>query len=74
MADSYRMARFRASLVPRPPLKVVKHTYTDEQRDTMLLKTVTMDEIRQVASLLGLTFKEAYAQRDELYRRRYGIR
>jgi hypothetical protein len=41
------------------------------ERETMLLRTKTMDEIRDAATWLGVTFAEAYAERREVWARRY---
>jgi hypothetical protein len=70
MADSYRMARYKASLLP-PKLRVV---YTEEQAATLLMRAVTMEEIRQVARLLAMTFSEAYKRREQLYAEHYHVR
>jgi hypothetical protein len=89
MADDFRMARFKASLLngrmPGPPrtdlpaprlrvsLRPKRPTYTPEEAAQLLIKAVTMQEIGEAAALLGLTFKEAYAERGRLYTMRWGV-
>jgi hypothetical protein len=77
MADSFAVVRYRAMLHgrrPGPPPKLVKpFVYDDDERARMLIKAVTMHEIHAAAELLGLSFKEAYAERKRLYKERWGI-
>lgn len=47
--------------------------WSDAERVALLLRTKTMDEIRDAAAWLGVTFNQAYAERREVWRRRYGI-
>lgn len=47
--------------------------WSDAERVAMLLRTKTMAEIRDAAAWLGVTFNQAYAERREVWRRRYGI-
>jgi hypothetical protein len=63
----------------KPPPAVLKKlqpkkpTYTPEEAAQLLIKAVTMDEIHEIAGLLGLTFREAYKERARLYGVRFGI-
>ena len=68
MADSFALARFKARLAPHSKARGV-YTWTPEERESLLARSVTMAEISEVARLLGLTFKEAYQQRALLYQR-----
>jgi hypothetical protein len=66
MADGFAMERFKARLLapPKPaPL-------TSEERAALLMRAVTMVEIKAVARTLGLTFNTAYRERARLYERR----
>ena len=45
--------------------------WSQAERETMLLRTKTMDEIRDAAVWLGLSFDEAYAERREVWAMRY---
>lgn len=72
MPDDYRIARFRAALVPRPPPPRPRQL-TPIERDALLMGAKTMSEIREAAERLGLTFNAAYAERKRLYEERWGI-
>lgn len=74
MTDSYAQARFRAKVIERkPPPARAAYVRSPEQVAALLLGTVTMNEIRVAGQMLGLTFREAYAERARLYEARYGI-
>jgi hypothetical protein len=66
MADSFAIARFKARLTPRKPKPA---PLTPEEREQLLMRAVTMAEIKAVARVLGLTFNTAYRERVRLYRR-----
>jgi hypothetical protein len=68
MADSFAIARLKARLAPHTNGRGV-YARTPEERAELLVRAVTMAEIAEVARLLGLTFREAYRQRAELYQR-----
>jgi hypothetical protein len=74
---SYSVARYRAMLNgrrgPAPPPTKRMLIYTENERALMLLKTVTMDEIADAAGKLGLTFREAYAERARVFKVRFGV-
>jgi hypothetical protein len=65
MADGFAMARFKARLLA--PAK--SRELTPEERATLLMRAVTMDEIRAVATQLGIPFGVAYRERRRLYER-----
>jgi hypothetical protein len=89
MPDDFRMARYKAMLngrTPGPPREIERPppsiklkfqpkrpVYTPEEAARMLMKAVSMSEIHAAAEQLGLTFKEAYAERKRLYKERWGI-
>jgi hypothetical protein len=71
MADSFAMERFKARLVPPAPARAappVRRTSPLEDHEVaLLMRAVTMDEIRSAARALGLTFSTAYRERARLY-------
>lgn len=54
-----------------PPVSPPAPKWSRAERETMLLRTKTMIEIREAASWLGVSFNEAYAERYEVWRQRY---
>jgi hypothetical protein len=75
MPDDYRIARFKAYLVKKsiPSKRMEPVKYTPEEVAEMLMDAVSMQDIKDVAAILGLTFNEAYAERKRLYKARWGI-
>lgn len=45
--------------------------WSPAEREAMLLRTKTMDEIRDAAAWLGVPFNVAYRERADIWRRRY---
>jgi hypothetical protein len=74
MADAFAMERFKARLLPPStnPAPVYRGL-SPEERVRLLMKAVTMSEIREVADRLGLSFRDAYQERARLYARRWGV-
>jgi hypothetical protein len=89
MPESFVVARYRAMLNGRAPgpvavsakpeprvlpeLQPPGPAYMPEVAARLLMKAVSMSEIREAANLLGLTFHEAYVERARLYKVRWGI-
>lgn len=69
MADSFTMERFRARMMPpAPPApRYVGEQRTPEQRAQLLMQSKTMAEIRIAATVLGLSFHDAYQERAQLW-------
>lgn len=70
MADSFAMERFRARMLPPAKPAPVYVGLPTEERAQLLMRAVTMAEIRAAAQRCGLTFHEAYQERARLYRKR----
>lgn len=70
--ESFAVARFRARLTPhRPPTVTPPREWTPEERADLLLRTVTMSEIKGVAAILRISFNEAYRERARLFEERW---
>jgi hypothetical protein len=67
MAESFALARFKARLTAPP--KPRARQLTPEERAALLMRAVTMAEIRQVAAQLDMSFGAAYRERRRLYAR-----
>jgi hypothetical protein len=74
MADSFALARFKGRLArdnapPRPRAETVGPTARQiaEMHADILMRATTMAEIRKTAELLGLSFREAYQERERLF-------
>jgi hypothetical protein len=69
MADSFALARFKGRLARESV--AAKPTWSPEQRAEILMRTQTMEEIREAAGVLGLSFNEAYRERAQAYEERW---
>ena len=70
MAESFAIARFKARLQPPAKPPEPPKPLTPEERAALLMRAVTMTEIRQVAQQLKVPFEVAYRERKQLYARR----
>lgn len=66
--ESFANARFKARLTTPPKPRPV--ALSPEERAVLLMRAVTMDEIKDVARRLGVPFGVAYRDRKQLYARR----